>query len=58
MTEDRMVGWHHRLIRHESEQAWRDSGGQKSWPAAVLGVTKSQIRLSNSTTTTILLGLF
>ena len=32
------------------------SGGQKSWRAAVLGVTESQIPLSDSTTT--LLGLF
>ena len=28
MTEDEMVGWHHRLNGHESEQALRDSEGQ------------------------------
>ena len=28
MTEDEMVGWHHRLNGHESEQAPGDSKGQ------------------------------
>ena len=30
MTEDEMVGWHHRLSGHESEQTPGDSGGQRS----------------------------
>ena len=30
MTEDEMVGWHHRLNRHEFEQIWGDSEGQGS----------------------------
>ena len=30
MTEDEIVGWHHRLNEHESEQAQRDSEGQGS----------------------------
>ena len=30
MTEDEMVGWHHRLIGHESEQTPGDSEGQGS----------------------------
>ena len=30
MTEDEMVGWHHRLHGHESEQAQGDSEGQGS----------------------------
>ena len=30
MTEDEMVGWHHRLDGHESEQALGDGKGQKS----------------------------
>ena len=30
MTEDEMVGWHHRLNRHEFEQALGDSEGQGS----------------------------
>ena len=30
MTEDEMVGWHHRLNGHELEQTLGDSGGQGS----------------------------
>ena len=30
MTEDEMVGWHHQLDAHESEQAPGDSEGQGS----------------------------
>ena len=30
MTEDEMVGWHHRLNGHEFEQAPGDSEGQGS----------------------------
>ena len=30
MTEDEMVGWHHRLNGHEFEQALGDSEGQGS----------------------------
>ena len=30
MTEDEMVGWHHRLDIHESEQAPEDGEGQRS----------------------------
>ena len=30
MTEDEMVGWHHRLNRHEFEQTPGDSEGQGS----------------------------
>ena len=29
MTEDEMVGWHHRLNGHEFEQALGDSEGQR-----------------------------
>ena len=29
-TEDEMVGWHHRLNRHEFEQALGDGEGQGS----------------------------
>ena len=28
--EDEMVGWHHRLNGHESEQTWGDGEGQGS----------------------------
>ena len=30
MTEDELVGWHHRLNGHESEQTLGDSDGQGS----------------------------
>ena len=30
VTEDEIVGWHHWLNRHESEQTLRDSEGQGS----------------------------
>ena len=30
VAEDEMVGWHHQLDGHESEQTSGDSGGQKS----------------------------
>ena len=30
MTEDEMVGWHHRLHGHEFEQALGDGEGQRS----------------------------
>ena len=30
MIEDKMVGWHHRLNRHEFEQTPGDSEGQGS----------------------------
>ena len=36
-----MVGWHHRLDGHESEQALGVSDGQEAWHAAVHGVTES-----------------
>ena len=49
MTEDEMVGWHHRLHEHEFEQALGDGEGQEAWRAAVRGVTKSHMaeRLNN-----------
>ena len=45
MTEDEMVGWHHRLDGHEFKQTLGDSEGQGSWHAAVHGVAKSQTQL-------------
>ena len=44
-TDDEMVGWHHWLDRHESEQTQGDGEGQGSLACAVHGVTKSQTRL-------------
>ena len=40
MTEAEMVGWHHRLSKHEFEQAPGDGEGQGGLCAAVHGVTK------------------
>ena len=42
MTEDEMVGWHHRLNGHEFEQTPGDGKGQGGLGAAVHGVAKSQ----------------
>ena len=47
MTEAEMVGWHHRLNGHESEQAPGVGDGQEAWRAAVHGVAKSRTRLSD-----------
>ena len=44
MAKDEMVGWHHQLSGHESEQTPGDS---EAWCAAVPGVTKSWTQLSN-----------
>ena len=49
-TEDEMVGWHHWLNGHEFEWIQGDSEGQGSLHAAVRGVTKSRIQLSDWTT--------
>ena len=49
MTEDEMVGWHHRLDGHEFEGASGVGDGQEAWSAAVHGVTKSRTWLSNWT---------
>ena len=46
MTEDEMVEWHHRLGGREFEQALRVGDGQEAWCAAVHGVAKCWIRLS------------
>ena len=49
MTEDEMVGWHHRLYGHEFKQASGVGEGQEAWHAAVHGVAKSWTRLSDWT---------
>ena len=40
MTEDEMVGWHHRQYGHEFEQALGVGDGRGAWCAAVHGVAK------------------
>ena len=42
MTEDEMVGWHHRLDGHEFEQALGVGDGQEAWHAVVHEVAKSR----------------
>ena len=46
MTEDKMVGWHHQLNGHESEQTLGDGKGQGSLVCSIHGVSKSQTQLS------------
>ena len=49
MTEDEMVGWHHRLNGHGFGWTPGVGDGQGGWCAAVHGVAKSRTRLSNWT---------
>ena len=42
MTEEEMVGWHHRLNGHEFEQTLEDVRDTEAWHAAVRGVAKRQ----------------
>ena len=49
MTEDEVVGWHHRLDGREFEQAPELVIVREAWRAAVHGVTKSRTRLSSWT---------
>ena len=46
MTEDEMVGWHHRLDGYELSQRWEMVMDREAWHAAIHGVTKSRTRLS------------
>ena len=40
-TEDEMVGWHHQLNGHKSEQTLETVKDREAWHAAVHGVAKS-----------------
>ena len=42
MTEDEMVGWHHRLDGHEFERLQELVMHREDWPASVHGVAKSR----------------
>ena len=44
MTEDEMVGWHHRLSGHEFEQTLGDGNGQESLACcSALGLKESDM---------------
>ena len=47
MTEDEIVGWHHRLDGHEFEQVLGVVMDREAWFAAVRGVAKNWTQLSN-----------
>ena len=49
MTEDEMIGWHHRHDGHEFEQALGvgDRQDREAWCAEIHGIAKSQTRLSD-----------
>ena len=51
MTEDEMVGWHHWLNGHESEQTLGDGEAQGSLECCSPWGRKERTRLSNRTTT-------
>ena len=47
MTEEEMVGWHHQLNGHESEQAMGDSEGQGSLAYHLPSVGSQRVRLGD-----------
>ena len=47
ITEDEMVGWHHRLNEQEFEQIPGGCKGQGAWRAGIHGVAESRTRLSD-----------
>ena len=47
MTEDEVVGWHHRHDGHELSKLWELVMDRETWRAAAGGATKSQTQRSD-----------
>jgi len=47
MTEDEMIGWHHRLVEMSLIKFWEMVKDREGWHAVVHGVAKSWTRVSD-----------
>ena len=47
MTEDEMVGWHHRLDGHGLSKLWELVMDREAWRTTVYGVSKNWTQLSD-----------
>ena len=47
MTEDEMVGWHHRLNGHDLGKVWELVMDREAWHVVLQGVTKSRTQLND-----------